>query len=117
MKTKEELKSMLFSRLAELQDGRLIKNNPTLAVKKNTELQLLYEIFGEEVLEEYREQIGKMDSIMSNVEEGFGPGFCDYCQHQTWDPIRRCHGCIKGAALGDEKFDLAKCVQNYQYKN
>lgn len=68
MKTKEELKSMLFCRLAELQDGRVIKENPKLAVKLNTEMQLLYQILGEEVLESYWEQIEEMDSVVAEIE-------------------------------------------------
>ena len=57
MKTREELLSMLYVRLAELQDGRVKEQNPDLAVQLNTELQLLYEILGDEVPEEYWEQI------------------------------------------------------------
>lgn len=57
MKTKQELLSMLFTRLAELQDGRVKENNSEYAKKEKIELYLLYEILGEEVPEEYWEQI------------------------------------------------------------
>lgn len=48
---------MLFTRLAELQDGRVKENNSEYAKKEKIELYLLYEILGEEVPEEYWEQI------------------------------------------------------------
>lgn len=57
MKSKEELLKMLYVRLAELQDGRVKADNPKLAEKLAIELALLYEILGEEVDEEYWEQI------------------------------------------------------------
>ena len=57
MKTKQELLSMLYSRLAELQDGRIKTVNPTTTKKLRTELNLLWDILGEEVPEEYWEQI------------------------------------------------------------
>ena len=57
MKTKQELLQMLFSRLAELQDGKVKQDNPNLAEKLKIELALLYDILGEEVPEEYWEQI------------------------------------------------------------
>ena len=58
MKTKQELLKMLFFRLAELQDGRC-KHNIGLTESLKTELNLLYDILGEEVPEEYWEQIEK----------------------------------------------------------
>ena len=57
MKTKQELLQMLYSRLAELQDGRIKTVNATVAKKLQTELNLLWDILGEEVPEEYWEQI------------------------------------------------------------
>ena len=57
MKTKQELLSMLFSRLAELQDGRIKTVNPTMTKMLQAELNLLWDILGEEVPEEYWEQI------------------------------------------------------------
>ena len=57
MKTKQELLSMLYSRLAELQDGRIKTVNPTAAEKLRIELNLLWDILGEDVPEEYWEQI------------------------------------------------------------
>ena len=54
MKTKEELLEMLYSRLAELQGGCA---SPTLAEQLKIELSLLYDILGEEVPEEFWEQI------------------------------------------------------------
>ena len=53
MKTKQELLQMLYSRLAELQDGKVKQNKPNLAEKLKIELALLYDILGEEVPEEY----------------------------------------------------------------
>ena len=60
MKTKKELLEMLFSRLAELQ---YIKDNPLrerLALKLRTELSLLYNILGDDVPEEYQEEIEEL---------------------------------------------------------
>lgn len=57
MKTKQEILSMLYSRLAELQDGRIKTVNPTIAKRFQTELNLLWDILGEDVPEEYWEQI------------------------------------------------------------
>ena len=57
MKTKQELLEMLFAKLAELQDGRIKTVNPTMAKKLQTELNLLWDILGEDVPEEYWEQI------------------------------------------------------------
>lgn len=57
MKTKQELMSMLLSRLAELEDGRIRHANPDMYVKLQTELALLYDILGEDVDEEYWERI------------------------------------------------------------
>ena len=60
MKTKQELLKMLFAKLAELQD---MKHKPinartaTYAVRLQTELILLYDILGDDVPEEYWEQI------------------------------------------------------------
>ena len=59
MKTKQELLSMLYSKLAELQDGRIKVNNPTFAEQLKIELALLYDILGDDVLEEFCEQIEK----------------------------------------------------------
>ena len=52
MKTKQELLSMLFARLAELKDGR-IKTNITAVEKLRVELALLYAILGDDIPEEY----------------------------------------------------------------
>lgn len=57
MKTKQELLKMLFSRLAELQNGKIKQDNPKYAEQERIELSLLYDILGEEVPEEYWEQI------------------------------------------------------------
>ena len=57
MKTKQELMSMLLSRLAELEDGRIRYANPDMYIKLQTELALLYDILGEDVDEEYCERI------------------------------------------------------------
>ena len=57
MKTKQEILSMLYSRLAELQDGRIKTINPTMAKKLQVELNLLWDILGDDVPEEYWEQI------------------------------------------------------------
>ena len=48
---------MLYSRLAEHQDGKIKQSKPNLAEKLKIELALLYDILGEEVPEEYWEQI------------------------------------------------------------
>ena len=50
MKTVEEMKSMLFERLAELQAGRL---RPHVEEQLRVEVALLYNILGEEIAEEY----------------------------------------------------------------
>lgn len=57
MKTKQELLQMLYSRLAEIQDGRIRKANPEMYDKLRTELALLYDILGDDIPEEYWEQI------------------------------------------------------------
>ena len=57
MKTQQELLQMLYSRLAELQDGRIKTVNPIIAKKLQTELNLLWDILIEDVPEEYWEQI------------------------------------------------------------
>ena len=57
MKTQQELLQMLYSRLAELQDGRIKTVNPTVAKKLQTELNLLWDILIDDVPEEYWEQI------------------------------------------------------------
>ena len=57
MKTKQELLEMLYSKLAELQDGRIKTVNPTVAKRLRVELKLLWSILGEDVSEEYWEQI------------------------------------------------------------
>ena len=57
MKTQQELLQMLYSRLAELQDGRIKAVNPIIAKRLQTELNLLWDILGEDVPEEYWEQI------------------------------------------------------------
>ena len=59
MKSKKELLKMLFERLAELQDGRVKINHPEYAKAEKTELALLYDILGEDVPEDYWEQIEK----------------------------------------------------------
>ena len=57
MKSKQEILSALFSRLAELKDGEVKKTNPKLSEQLKIELALLYDILGESVPEEYWEQI------------------------------------------------------------
>ena len=57
MKTKQELLEMLFAKLAELQDGRIKTVNPIIAKKLQVELNLLWDILGDDVPEEYWEQI------------------------------------------------------------
>ena len=57
MKTQQELLQMLYNRLAELQDGRIKAVNPTMTKRLQTELNLLWDILGEDVPEEYWEQI------------------------------------------------------------
>ena len=59
MKTKQELLSMLFARLAELQHGGIKIDNPEYAKQEANELALLYDILGDKVPEEYWEQIEK----------------------------------------------------------
>ena len=59
MKTKQELLSMLYSKLAELQDGRIKVNNPTFADQLKIELALLYDILCDDVPVEFWEQIEK----------------------------------------------------------
>lgn len=56
MKTKQELLKMLYITLAELQSGSL-DGKPELKVQQQTRLELLYDILGEDVPEEYWEQI------------------------------------------------------------
>ena len=57
MRTQQELLQMLYSRLAELQDGRIKTVNPTVAKRIRTELNLLWDILIDDVPEEYWEQI------------------------------------------------------------
>ena len=57
MKTQQELLQMLYSRLAELQDGRIKTVNPTTTKRLQTELNLLWDILIDDVPEEYWEQI------------------------------------------------------------
>lgn len=59
MKSKKELLSMLYSKLAELQDGRIKVNNPAFAEQLRIELALLYEILCDDVPEEFWGQIEK----------------------------------------------------------
>ena len=59
MKSEKELLQMLFSKLAELQDGRVKQTNPVLAERLRVELSLLYDILGDSVPEEYYIQIEK----------------------------------------------------------
>ena len=58
MKSKQELLKMLYVILAELQSGTLDRK-PELKVQQQTRLELLYDILGEDVPEEYWEQIEK----------------------------------------------------------
>ena len=64
MKNKQELLSMLYSKLAELQDGRIKVNNPAFAKQLQIELQLLYDILGDEVDEEYWKQIEEQTELI-----------------------------------------------------
>ena len=57
MKTQQELLQMLYSRLAELQDGRIKTVNPTTTKRLQTELNLLWDILIDDVPEGYWEQI------------------------------------------------------------
>lgn len=57
MKTKQELLQMLFSKLAELQDLIEEDDESVLITRLQTEVTLLYDILGEDVPEEYWEQI------------------------------------------------------------
>lgn len=64
MKTKEELLQMLFAKVAELQDlnqkGFTTKTaweTANLVARLQAEVALLYDILGEDVPEEYWEQI------------------------------------------------------------
>ena len=59
MKSKKELLSMLYSKLEELQDGRIKKKNNEFAEQLKIELALLYDVLGEDVPEEFWEQIEK----------------------------------------------------------
>ena len=54
MKTVEEMKSMLFERLAELRAGRL---RPHVEEQLRIEVALLADILGEEIDEEYWDEI------------------------------------------------------------
>ena len=54
MKSVEEMKRMLFERLAELQGGRL---RPHYEEQLRVEVALLYDILGEEIEEEYWSEI------------------------------------------------------------
>lgn len=57
MKTKEELLQMFFAKLAELQNMIKIGVQPSLLMILQAEVALLYDILGEDVPEEYWEQI------------------------------------------------------------
>ncbi len=57
MITKEEMMQMLFSKLAELQDLIEENNESVLTARLQVEVALLYNILGEDVPEEYWEQI------------------------------------------------------------
>ena len=54
MKTVYELKAMLFERLAEIKQGGLV---PSYDEQCRIELALLYDILGEEIDEEYWDEI------------------------------------------------------------
>lgn len=56
MKTKQEILKNLFATLAELQYGNLEHNLETYL---KTKLEILYDILGEDVPEEYWDQIEK----------------------------------------------------------
>lgn len=59
MKNLDELLKMLYVRLAELEDGRIKKENPDYAKHEAIELGLLYDILGNEVKEGYWDRIEK----------------------------------------------------------
>ena len=59
MKSKQEVLSMLFCRLAELQHGGIKIENPEYAKQEANELLLLYDILGDEAPEYYWKQIEK----------------------------------------------------------
>lgn len=56
MKSKQELLKMLYTTLAELQNGAL---KGDMKARQQARLELLYDILGEEIPEEYWEQIEK----------------------------------------------------------
>lgn len=67
MKTKQELLQMLFAKLAELQDlnkkgftTKTVWETANLTAKLQAEVALLYDILGEDVPEEYWEQIAEV---------------------------------------------------------
>ena len=57
MKSKESILVMLLARLTELRESNVKEDDPALAGKLRGELELLYEILGEDVLEEYWDEI------------------------------------------------------------
>lgn len=57
MKSKEQIKSMLFSRLTELEDGRIKTLSPKIAQYRSIELALLYDILEDDVDDEYWDRI------------------------------------------------------------
>ena len=56
MKTKDEILTMLFATLAELQSGS-VKEDSGLWEYLTTKLEVYYDILGEDVPQEYWEQI------------------------------------------------------------
>lgn len=60
MKSLEEIKSMLFAILAELQDGRTTENNPDLKEYLKIRLELLVDILGDDLPGEYYQQINDL---------------------------------------------------------
>ena len=59
VKTKDELKKMLYARLGELQDGKVKRYDSKRAEMLRIELALLYDILGEDINEAFRDEIEK----------------------------------------------------------
>ena len=60
MKTKQELLQMLFAKLAELQNMIKAGVHTSIQPMLRAEVALLYDILGEDVPEEYWEQIAEV---------------------------------------------------------
>lgn len=60
MQSKEDVLKSFYSRLAELQDGRVFVQRPKLAKRLGVELNLLVEVLDEDISEEFYEQARAM---------------------------------------------------------